>query len=139
MKRRATLRYSNWFMWAFGVALVFFVFQVMGLQLIGIRLWTWITLLGIVVVALLTLYYFVRQYPADLAVHAARQEKRAYLRKGSQRPGNEDVRATRPRPVAEFRGAAARWRDARWSDKFHLSRYANPPRTIHRGRGPESE
>ncbi len=99
VKRRATLRCSNWFMWAFGVALVFYVFQVMGLQLIGIRLWTWITLIGIVVAALLTLYYFVRQYPADLAVYAARQEKRAYLRKGRQRPGAEEPRQQRPRPV----------------------------------------
>lgn len=100
VKRRATLRYSNWFMWAFGVALVFFAFQVMGLQLIGLRLWTWITLVGIVAVALLTLYYFVRRYPAEMAANAARQEKRAYLRQGRQRPG-DDGRPARQRPTAD--------------------------------------
>ncbi len=101
VKRRATLRFSNWFMWAFGVALVLFVFQVMGLPLIGIRLWTWITLVGIVAVALLTLYYFARRYRADLATYAARQEKRAYLRQGRQRPGNDDGHAARTRPTAD--------------------------------------
>jgi hypothetical protein len=92
VKRRATLKYSNWFMWAFGTALVFFAFQVMGLQYIGVRLWLWINTAIIVVVAVLTLAYLVRQYPGELAAYRERQEKRAYLRQTRQRPVGNDGR-----------------------------------------------
>lgn len=92
VKRGAVMKYSNWFMWAFGVALVFFAFQVMGLQFIGIRLWTWITLVGILAVAILTVLYVVRQYPAEIEAYEARQTKRAYLRQSRQRPVGDDGR-----------------------------------------------
>jgi hypothetical protein len=92
VKRHAVMKHSNWFMWAFGVALVFFAFQVMGLQFIGIRLWTWITLAAILAVAILTIVYLVRQYPGEMAAYEARQAKRAYLRQTRQRPADDDGR-----------------------------------------------
>ena len=115
VKRRATQKYANWFMWAFGTALVFFAFQVMGLQYIGVRLWLWITTAGILVVAILTIAYLVRQYPGELAAYEERQTKRAYLRQTRQRPVGDDGRPTPRSSRAEKRrqragGAGARGR-----------------------------
>lgn len=115
VKRHAVAKHSNWFMWAFGVALVFFAFQVMGLQFIGYRLWTWVTLAGILAVAILTGIYLVRQYPRELAAFQARQTKRAYLRQSRQRPLGEDGRPVPRSARAEKRrqrtgGSASRGR-----------------------------
>jgi hypothetical protein len=115
VKRRATLKYSNLFMWAFGTALVFFAFQVMGLQYIGVRLWTWVVLAGILLVAILTVAYLVRQYPGDLAAYEERQVKRSYLRQTRSRPVGDDGRPMPRSSRAEKRrqragGAGARGR-----------------------------
>ena len=115
VKRGATLKYSNWFMWAFGAALVFFAFQVMGSAVHRHPA--------------VALDHHGRdsggRHPDDhlfrarlsrrVAAYEERQTKRAYLRQSRQRPVGDDGRPQPRSSRAEKRrqragGAGARGR-----------------------------
>ena len=103
LRRRLSGRIAQAFMWAFGVGLVFFAFRVMGLPGLGIRLWLYVTALGVAGVLGYVVYYLRRHYPEQLAAYEAQQLKRQYLQASRRRPVDADGVALPRSPRAEKR------------------------------------
>lgn len=85
VKKRMLKQVAATFLWISIVALLFFGFRVMGLPVLGIRLW----LLVMAAVALAALLYFVyilrTRYPARVAAYDAEQLKRRYQQAARRR------------------------------------------------------
>ncbi|HEX5502468.1 MAG TPA: hypothetical protein VFW96_07575 [Thermomicrobiales bacterium] len=84
--RRVVQRVTLIFLWVTGVGLVFFAFRILGLPLLGIRLWLWIMTAAFLAAIAYVAYYFVARYPAERAAYDAAQAKRRYQHGGHRRP-----------------------------------------------------
>jgi len=70
-------------MWAWVVGLIFFGCRVLGLNLLGWRLWEYVSLLGMIAFVGYALYWLRVKYPPVVAKFQKEQRRRAYLRPGS--------------------------------------------------------
>lgn len=86
LQRRLSQWFATIFLWVFGVGLVFFLFRVMGLPFLGIRLWLYAMTLVLLGAIGYIGYYLRTRYPGDLAAYQAQQVKRRYQQGGRRRP-----------------------------------------------------
>lgn len=102
LKRQVTKQFANWLAWAFGFGLTSFLFQLMGLPFLGWRLWSWVSVLVVVLILGYTIYYWQTSYRRQLVAYEAQQLKRAYLQQTRKRVGDDGQHIPRS-PRAEKR------------------------------------
>lgn len=85
VKRRMSKQLAGTFFWIGIVALAFFAFRVMGLPLLGIRLWLWAMVLVVLGAGAYYAYYLRARFPARVAAYDAEQLKRRYQQAARRR------------------------------------------------------
>ena len=108
IKRRAVRRGSGIAMIVFGAGLFFFGIRVLQINpfTFGMRLWLWLSLLALLVMAAYFVYYARAKYPGQLRAYEERRRKQQYLKPTAATAG---MRAAATRATgAEGSKAAAR-------------------------------
>lgn len=103
LHRRLLQRATSAFMWVFGVGLTFFVLRVLGIPVVGWRLWLYVSALALLLLIGYLLYYWRARYPAQLEEYTAQQIKRQYQQANRRRPVGPDGRILPRSPRAEKR------------------------------------
>ena len=103
LKRRVITGYASWLAWAFGLGLVCYVFQLMGLPFLGWRVWLWISILTVVAVIGYIVYHWRTRFQPQLAAYEAQQAKRFYQQQARKRPVGADGTPVPRSPRAEKR------------------------------------
>lgn len=85
LRRRVSQRITVTFIWVCAIGLAFFLFRVMGLPFLGIRLWLWIMTAAFVVTVGYFVYYRLARYPAEAAAYEAELTKRRYQQAARRR------------------------------------------------------
>lgn len=85
VKKKMSRQIAATFLWISTIALVFFGFRVMGLPLLGIRLWLWIVSAVAIGAATYYAYYLRAKFPARVAAYDAEQLKRRYQQAARRR------------------------------------------------------
>ncbi len=107
VKHAFITRYTSWLMWAFGFGLVFYLFQLMGLPFLGWRVWSWISIVLVVVALIAIPIVRSRSYVPQLKAYEAQQAKRYYQQQSRKRPVGDDGQPTPRSPRAEKRRRSA--------------------------------
>ena len=107
LKRRLLRRGAAIALTVFGIGLFFFGIRVLQINPLGfgMRLWLYLSLLSVAVMAAYFAYYLRVVYPGELRAYEERRVKQRYLR--SSPTGTSAVRTGGPRPAAAAAGADA--------------------------------
>lgn len=103
VKRSSLARFENVLMWAFGVGLAFYAFQLMGLPFLGWRVWLWVSILGVLAAIGYIAYYWRTAHVPQLAAYEAQRLKRAYQQQARKRPVGENGQPEPRSPRSEKR------------------------------------
>lgn len=85
VKRRMWKQIATTFFWISVVALVFFGFRIMGLPLLGVRVWLWVMALVALGAAAYYAYHLRARFPGRVAAYDAEQLKRRYQQAARRR------------------------------------------------------
>lgn len=70
-------------MWGWITGLIFFTFRFFGLNLLGMRLWQYVSVLAVLGFVAFTVWWLRTKYPPRVAAWRKEQRRRAFLRPGS--------------------------------------------------------
>lgn len=85
VKHRMLKQIAATFFWISVVALAFFGFRIMGLPLLGIRLWLWVMVLVVLGAGAYYAYLLRARFPERVAAYDAEQLKRRYQQAARRR------------------------------------------------------